>query len=81
MARKDITDVQVCLAYQKRGKTSVFVNTILEDMTRQHRKVCFAAMERACGRGLVEFGVSLRTGWLTDKGKALLKQHSLLQPD
>ena len=28
--------------------------------------------ERAARRDLVEYGVSLRTGWLTDKGRALL---------
>lgn len=40
--------------------------------TGQPEKVCYRAMERAEKRGLIEYGVSLRTGWLTDKGKALL---------
>jgi hypothetical protein len=34
-------------------------------------KVAWAAMDRACGRDLIEYGVNLRWGWLTDKGKDL----------
>lgn len=41
--------------------------------TGQCEKVCYRAMERACDRDLIEFGMSLRTGWLTDKGKELLR--------
>lgn len=41
--------------------------------TGQPEKVCYRAMERAADRDLIEYGVSLRTGWLTDKGKALIK--------
>lgn len=36
-------------------------------------KVCWKAMERACDRDLIEYGTNLRSGWLTDKGKALLR--------
>lgn len=36
-------------------------------------KVAYSAMERACDRGLIEYGVSLRTGWITDKGIALFQ--------
>lgn len=45
--------------------------------TGQPEKVCFRAMERALDRGLIECGVSIRTGWLTDKGKQLLAQGEL----
>lgn len=41
--------------------------------TGQPEKVCYRAMERAERRGLIEYGVSLRTGWLTEAGKALLE--------
>ena len=41
--------------------------------TGQPEKVCYRAMERACDRGYIEYGVSLRTGWLTKEGKALLE--------
>lgn len=36
-------------------------------------KVAYSAMERAYDRGLIEYGVSLRTGWITDKGIALFQ--------
>lgn len=36
------------------------------------QKVAYRACERACRHGLIEYGVSLRTGWLTEKGKELL---------
>jgi len=35
-------------------------------------KVAQAAMERAYDRGLVDYGVSLRSGWLTKAGLHLL---------
>lgn len=74
MATKDISDAQVCRAYAE-AKTirGVFAETILVRMTGQPEKVCFRAMERAEGRGLIEYGVSLRAGWLTDAGLQLLK--------
>lgn len=36
-------------------------------------KVAYSAMERAADRGLIEYGVSLRTGWPTEKGIALFQ--------
>ena len=80
MAMKDITDNQVCEAYykaeQERGadweNEYDFPYEILAKETGQPEKVCYKTMERACDRGLIEFGVSLRTGWLTDKGKELI---------
>lgn len=80
MATKDITDKQVCEAYaeaaRQRGdnwdKPYEMPYEILERVTVQPFKVCYRAMERAEERGLIDCGVSLRTGWLTDKGKSLL---------
>ena len=46
---------------------------ILMERTGEPFKVCYRAIERAESRGLLDCGVSLRTGWLTDKGKALLE--------
>jgi hypothetical protein len=40
--------------------------------TNECLKVCYQAMERAHKRDLIEYGTSLRSGWLTEKGKALL---------
>lgn len=77
---KDISDLQVCEAYrvsrEQRDTTGDydFPYDHLMEMTGAHWKVCYCAMERAYGRGLIECGVSLRTGWLTDKGEALLAQ-------
>ena len=39
------------------------------------RKDITDAMERAYDHGLIECGVSLRTGWLTAKGEALLAEN------
>jgi hypothetical protein len=73
MATKDITDRQVCEAYAARAKDGLpWPDDRLAAMTGQCEKVCYRAMERAEQRGLIEYGVSLRSGWLTDKGLALL---------
>jgi hypothetical protein len=37
-------------------------------------KVTLAKMEKLCRAGLIDYGVSLRTAWLTDAGRALLDQ-------
>lgn len=80
MATKDITDRQVCQAYAKsaaeRGpdwdKPYSWPYEHLVEMTGQPMKVCYRAMERAEERGLIDYGVSLRTGFLTEKGIDLL---------
>lgn len=80
MSVKDISDKQVCEAYaeaeRQRGpdwnRHYDFPYVILQRMTGQPEKVCYRAMERASDRGYIEYGVSLRTGWLTDKGRALI---------
>lgn len=85
MATKDITDKMVCLAYAEmrqqleriRNHPTIvdrleYPYEILERTTGQPQKVCYRAMERAADRDYIEYGVSLRSGWLTEKGKALL---------
>ena len=80
MATKDVTDLMVCEAYaeaerQRGGEWSndyEYPYDILMKQTGECFKVCYRAMERAADRRLVECGVSLRTGWLTEKGRALL---------
>lgn len=79
MARKDITDLQVCLAYQQtreynRGRVTdlIWPEDLLVKWTGQQVKVCYRAMERAADRGYIDCGVSLRAGWLTETGKALV---------
>lgn len=85
MATKDISDLQVVQAYaemqlrrhapEESGNPIRFADDILASSTGQCPKVCYLAMERASGRDLVDYGVTLRSGWLTDKGKALLDEN------
>lgn len=82
MATKDVTDAMVCMAYAQAQKQRgvnwdndyEYPYIILMRETGECMKVCYAAMERACRHGLIEYGVSLRTGWLTDKGNDLIKE-------
>lgn len=85
MSTKDVTDKMVCDAYaemdrqrdQGHGKPWAdyeFPYVILMRLTGECEKVCYRAMERAAARDLVEYGVSLRTGWLTEKGKELASE-------
>jgi hypothetical protein len=82
MATKDISDLQVLQAYDEFKKYEgpwvephvKFPYGILMEWTGLSFKECYGAMERAERRGLIDCGVSLRSGWLTDKGKELLKQ-------
>lgn len=76
MATKDISDRQVCEAYRDSRAADprmFWPEELLMQRTGQCEKVCFSAMNRADDRGLIEYGVSLRSGWLTDRGMALLK--------
>lgn len=41
-------------------------------------KVIYAKLEQLDGLGLIECGVSLRTGWPTEKGMALLREAGLV---
>jgi len=74
MATKDITDRQVCEAYRdgwaSGGESDAL--SILQERTGQPAKVCFRAAERALARGLIDYGVSLRAGFPTGRGNALL---------
>jgi hypothetical protein len=77
MSTKDITDLMVCAAvtaYKTHGLP--FSDERLHLETGQPIKVCERAMERAYRRGLIEYGVSLRSGWLTEEGEALLGKPS-----
>lgn len=70
---KDITDAQVVAACVKAKETGDFPLSELMDATGMHTKVCYSAMQRAARRGLIDYGVSLRTGWATPEGLALLE--------
>jgi hypothetical protein len=45
---------------------------LLQERTGECFKVCYRALERASKRGYLECGVSLRTSWVTTKGRQLL---------
>lgn len=86
MAMKHVSDYMVCVAvdtYRQFYKTTdvPYPYETLAKFTGQPEKVCYRAMERALRRGYLEYGVSLRTGWLTEKGKALIATYEKsLQP-
>ncbi len=75
MATKDITDLQVVAAYAIHcgdRHNSRWPYEILSKETGECEKVCYRACERAERRGLIDWGISLRSGWLTEEGKQLL---------
>lgn len=75
MKRSMISDELVCKAMHKSFKEdrSKWPYEYLAEWAGAPIKVCYRAMERAFDRGLIEYGVSLRAGWLTDKGIEKLK--------
>lgn len=73
MATKHISDKQVCEAYKEsKEPPELWPYQILQRNTGQSEKVCYRAMERAAKRGLIDYGTSLRSGWLTTEGDELL---------
>jgi hypothetical protein len=66
----------VCEAYIKSKELNLekYPYEILSEQTGEHPKVCYRAMERASRRGFVDYGCSLRTGWVTPQGEALLNE-------
>lgn len=77
MKRSDISDLEVCRAvaeYQKDIWKSPFPYEALAKKFNCDEKLAFSACERAYDNDLIEFGTSLRTGWLTEKGENLLRE-------
>ena len=74
MSTKDVSDFDVCRAVAMcREDNHIWPYELLAEWTGQPEKVCYRAMERSQKRGLIEYGVSLRTAWLTERGAGLLK--------
>ena len=71
MGRKDVTDRMILEAIRDRDTPTSTIDLLMR-RTGESEKVCYAAMERALARGLIDYGVSLRTAWATEAGKALL---------
>ena len=73
MHHTEITDKMVCAAVQEyQANRDNFPYEILAKRTGKPENLCYKAMIRAERRELIEYGVSLRTGWLTEKGIGLL---------
>ena len=80
MAMKHISDKQACEAHagykreiEKGNYNTESPQEILSRQTGQCEKVCFRVSERAYYRGFLDYGVSLRSAWLTEKGEALVQ--------
>lgn len=79
MKRRDISDLEVCRAvaqYHKDMSNNPYPYIYLSNKFNCDEKLAYSACERAYGNGLINFGVSLRTGWLTEKGEKLLNHLS-----
>lgn len=77
MSTKDISDLQVLEACRDWPAAVTFADLLLAARHQQHPKVAFRALERAHRRQLIDYGVSLRTAWVTPAGAAMLEQHGL----
>lgn len=54
------------------NKRRKYARQTLRDMTGRSLADCEKALERAVVRGYLDYGVSLRTAWLTDAGRKLI---------
>ena len=71
--REHISDYEVCLAVQEYQNTmGDFPYEVLARKFDCSEKLAYSACERASDRSLIDYGVSLRTGWLTEEGEAIL---------
>jgi len=66
-----ITDVEVLDGFQDARENGI-LDAIehVSQRTGQPYKVALRATERCVRKGLIDSGVSLRTGWLTERGFA-----------
>jgi hypothetical protein len=75
MQRRDISDIHVCLAYiesERLDRKTLPEEILCQWFPLAPFKVVWAAMERASERGLIDYGVNLRWGWLTERGLAIV---------
>lgn len=83
MARKDISDLQCCQAALSRERQGIGSGRTLAHLMRatgQPEKVCERALERAYDRGYLEWGVSVATCYLREKGRRLLEESDCTTP-
>lgn len=72
----DVTDEMVaaaCVISHRQPGLAPISLEVLTYFTSAPDKVASRAMERAARRGLIDFGVSLRTAWATPEGAKLAK--------
>jgi hypothetical protein len=73
---KDIPDGEVLLAYERSSNENAPYPYIqLMEKYNCPFKVAYQKMQRLSDGNYVDYGVSLRCGWLTDKGKEALKKY------
>ncbi len=68
---------QVLEAYNNKHTIGKSVEVILMDQSGLSEKECYSAMQKCCAKDYVEYGVSLRHGWLTQKGIDKLRELTL----
>lgn len=68
---KYVPDKMVVLAAMTKERNQFTLDQLVR-ISGQPEKVCFRAIERAIDRGYCDCGISTRTAWATDEGKALL---------
>ena len=78
MRTRDITDLTVCEACEQfHAGSGIAADEFIAAKTGAASKVIYCALERASSRNLIDYGVSLRTAWVTDKGRALLEANGV----
>ncbi len=75
---KRITDKMAVMAQWEwrermtKGRNTKPAKEMLWEATGRPRSDCLKALQRAADRGYLDYGVSLRTAWLTDAGLKLI---------
>lgn len=68
-------DVVRAVNTSQRLELARFADAVLMDMGYPEKQAD-RVLEDAAAEDLIEYGVSARTGWLTDKGLALLRERA-----
>lgn len=76
--RSDISTIEVLKACIERKQTKEFITDMLMQKFNVPEKVVYAALNRDNDNGYIDFGVSLRTAWATEKGLQLLRDNKIL---
>ena len=72
MQVKDISTLEALQSIADWKATDLAATELLAQRTGAPIKVCYRKLEKMDVAGFTDFGVSLRTGWLTDKGKRFI---------